>query len=83
MCQSQRLAALLKSQESHRMELAGKYEQLEKSFEDQTKQLRTAKGQLSMLSERFQVLENRQAEHNMEVRKSWRNKNSLCIKVYI
>ncbi|XP_065357295.1 polyamine-modulated factor 1-binding protein 1 isoform X2 [Calliphora vicina] len=64
--QAHRLGNLLKSQESHRMELAAKYEALEQNYEDQAKKLRTANNQLCMLSERFQTMEKRQNEHNME-----------------
>lgn len=68
--QVSRLGSLLKSQESHRMELAAKYEDLERNYEDQAKKLRTANNQLCMLNERFQVMERRQIDHNMEVRES-------------
>ncbi|KAM7353730.1 yuri gagarin isoform 2-T4 [Cochliomyia hominivorax] len=64
--QAHRLGGLLKSQESHRMELAAKYETLEENYEDQAKKLRTANNQLCMLNERFQNMEKRQNEHNME-----------------
>lgn len=50
------------------MELAAKYEALEQNYEDQAKKLRTANTQLCMLNERFQIMEKRQNEHNMEVR---------------
>ncbi|KAI8114983.1 hypothetical protein CVS40_12713 [Lucilia cuprina] len=64
--QAHRLGNLLKSQESHRMELAAKYETLEKNYEDQAKKLRTANNQLIMLTERFQTMERNQNEYNME-----------------
>uniref|UniRef100_A0A1A9WMD1 Uncharacterized protein n=1 Tax=Glossina brevipalpis TaxID=37001 RepID=A0A1A9WMD1_9MUSC len=64
--QTRRLASLLKTQENHRMELACKYETLDKSFEDQSKKLRAATGQVRLLSDRFQLLEKRQCELNME-----------------
>lgn len=65
--QKNRLASLLKTQENHRMELACKYESLDKSFEDQSKKLRAATGQVRLLTDRFQLLEKRQCELNMEV----------------
>ncbi|KAL9924469.1 yuri gagarin isoform 2-T6 [Glossina fuscipes fuscipes] len=64
--QTNRLASLLKTQENHRMELACKYESLDKSFEDQSKKLRAATGQVRLLNDRFQLLEKRQCELNME-----------------
>uniref|UniRef100_A0A1A9VXU3 Uncharacterized protein n=1 Tax=Glossina austeni TaxID=7395 RepID=A0A1A9VXU3_GLOAU len=64
--QTNRLASLLKTQENHRMELACKYESLDKSFEDQSKKLRVATGQVRLLNDRFQLLEKRQCELNME-----------------
>lgn len=65
--QAQRLAGLLKSQEVHRSDLAKKYDSLEESFEDQAKKLRTANAQLTVLNERFQLMERQQHEHNLEV----------------
>uniref|UniRef100_A0A1I8PA03 Uncharacterized protein n=1 Tax=Stomoxys calcitrans TaxID=35570 RepID=A0A1I8PA03_STOCA len=64
--QSQRLAGLLKSQESHRMELAQKFDSLEKNFEDQSKKLRAAHTQLQVLNERYKLMERTEMEHKME-----------------
>ncbi|XP_061396018.1 CAP-Gly domain-containing linker protein 1 [Musca vetustissima] len=64
--QIQRLSGLLKSQESHRLGLAKKYEDLEENFEDQAKKLRTANAQLTVLNERFQLMEREQHRHNLE-----------------
>lgn len=65
--QAHRLAGLLKCQESVRVELTAKYERLEQNYENQAKKLRTANNQLCMLEEKFQAMEVRQSEHNMEV----------------
>lgn len=67
MAKAHRLAGLLKSQESHHLELASKYEDLEQNFEDQSKKLRVANAQLAMLTERFPMMEKLQAENNLEV----------------
>ncbi|XP_073821585.1 yuri gagarin [Musca autumnalis] len=64
--QSQRMAGLLKSQETHRLDLAKKYEDLEHNFEDQAKKLREANAHLTVLNERFQLMERQQHEHNLE-----------------
>lgn len=65
--QVQRLASLLKNQESHRMSLAKKYEDLEKSFNEQADHLREANIQISTLNEHFCNLEKMETQHKVEV----------------
>ncbi|XP_075153610.1 yuri gagarin isoform X2 [Haematobia irritans] len=63
---TQHMAGLLKSQENHRLELAKKYDSLEKNFDDQSKKLRAADAQLRVLGERLKLMEKDQQEHKIE-----------------
>lgn len=67
-----RLNTLLKSQNDCRTDICKKYEELERSYEDQAKQLRTACAQMNCLQERLALMDKRQEEHNMEVKLHWR-----------
>ncbi|XP_054744386.1 interaptin [Anastrepha obliqua] len=64
--QMHRLNTLLKSQDSCRTDICKKYEELERNYEDQAKQLRAACAQMNCLQERLGLLDKRQEEHNME-----------------
>ncbi|XP_069962537.1 putative leucine-rich repeat-containing protein DDB_G0290503 isoform X7 [Bactrocera oleae] len=64
--QMHRLNTLLKSQNDCRTDICKKYEELERSYEDQAKQLRTACAQMNCLQERLALMDKRQEEHNME-----------------
>lgn len=67
MVQVQRLASLLKNQEDHRMDLAKKYDILEKSFDEQAERLREANIKLNTLNEHYSNLEKRETQHKIEV----------------
>ncbi|XP_054082250.1 uncharacterized protein LOC105220142 isoform X7 [Zeugodacus cucurbitae] len=65
--QMHRLNTLLKSQNDCRADICKKYEELERNYEDQAKQLRAACAQMNCLQERLALMDKRQEEHNMEV----------------
>ncbi|XP_023159225.1 interaptin isoform X5 [Ceratitis capitata] len=64
--QMHRLNALLKSQNDCRSDICKKYEELERNYEDQAKQLRAACTQMNCLQDRLALMDKRQEEHNME-----------------
>ncbi|XP_054082246.1 early endosome antigen 1 isoform X3 [Zeugodacus cucurbitae] len=64
--QMHRLNTLLKSQNDCRADICKKYEELERNYEDQAKQLRAACAQMNCLQERLALMDKRQEEHNME-----------------
>ncbi|XP_049305899.1 polyamine-modulated factor 1-binding protein 1 isoform X7 [Bactrocera dorsalis] len=64
--QMHRLNKLLKSQNDCRTDICKKYEELERNYEDQAKQLRAACAQMNCLQERLALMDKRQEEHNME-----------------
>ncbi|XP_067622544.1 golgin subfamily A member 6-like protein 1 [Eurosta solidaginis] len=64
--QMHRLKLMIKSQDSCRTDISKKYEELERNYEDQTKQLRSACTQMNFLQERLAMMDKRQEEHNME-----------------
>ncbi|XP_039950641.1 polyamine-modulated factor 1-binding protein 1 isoform X2 [Bactrocera tryoni] len=64
--QLHRLNKLLKSQNDCRTDICKKYEELERNYEDQAKQLRAACAQMNCLQERLALMDKRQEEHNME-----------------
>lgn len=63
----QRLASLLKNQENHRMNLARKYEELDKSFAEQSDRLREANIQINTVKEQCSSLERLESQHKIEV----------------
>uniref|UniRef100_A0A0K8WC13 Uncharacterized protein n=1 Tax=Bactrocera latifrons TaxID=174628 RepID=A0A0K8WC13_BACLA len=64
--QMHRLNKLLKSQNDCRIDICKKYEELERNYEDQAKQLRAACAQMNCLQECLALMDKRQEEHNME-----------------
>ncbi|XP_036340489.1 coiled-coil domain-containing protein 18-like [Rhagoletis pomonella] len=64
--QMDRLYTVLKSQDACSKDICKKYKELERNYEDQAKQLRTACVQMNCLQERLAQRDKRQEEHNLE-----------------